>query len=131
MALIAKIARQTNLLALNATIEAARAGEAGRGFAVVAQEVKSLSMETQRATDEIARRIAHLQSDAQSSIAAVQQIAGAVEAIRPVFASVVDAVDGQIETIGELSRSAGDSAAFIGTWHPAQAPSTRLPSRRK
>lgn len=114
VALIAKIARQTNLLALNATIEAARAGEAGRGFAVVAQEVKSLSMETQRATDEIARRIAHLQSDAQSSIAAVQQIAGAVEAIRPVFASVVDAVDGQIETIGELSRSAGDSAAFIG-----------------
>ena len=114
VALIAKIARQTNLLALNATIEAARAGEAGKGFAVVAQEVKSLSMETQRATDEIGRRIAHLQSDAQASIAAVQQIAGAVEAIRPVFSSVVEAVDGQIQTISELSRSAGDSAAFIG-----------------
>ncbi|AVO44284.1 chemotaxis protein [Phreatobacter cathodiphilus] len=113
VALIAKIARQTNLLALNATIEAARAGEAGRGFAVVATEVKGLSLETQRATDEIARRIAQLQADSQASIAAVQQIAGAVEAIRPVFATVADAVEQQVATIGELSRSAGDSAAFI------------------
>ena len=113
VALIAKIARQTNLLALNATIEAARAGEAGRGFAVVASEVKNLSQETQRATDEIARRIAQLQADAQASIAAVQQIAGAVEAIRPVFATVADAVDQQVETIQDLSRSAGETASFI------------------
>ncbi|MDP2802451.1 MAG: methyl-accepting chemotaxis protein [Phreatobacter sp.] len=111
--LIGKIARQTNLLALNATIEAARAGEAGKGFAVVATEVKSLSLETQRAIDEISRRIAQLQADSQASIAAVQQIAGAVDAIRPVFASVAEAVEQQVATIGELSRSAGDSAAFI------------------
>lgn len=111
--LIAKIARQTNLLALNATIEAARAGEAGRGFAVVANEVKSLSLETQRAIDEISRRIAKLQADSQASITAVQQIAGAVDAIRPVFASVAEAVEQQVATIGELSRSAGNSAAFI------------------
>ena len=53
--LIAAIAKQTNLLALNAKIEAARAGAAGRGFAVVADEVKALSVETQKATDEIAQ----------------------------------------------------------------------------
>lgn len=113
--LIARIARQTNLLALNATIEAARAGELGKGFAVVATEVKMLSQETQKATDEIARRIAQLQADSQSSIAAVQRIAGAVEAIRPVFASVADAVEEQVATIGELSRSASETARFVET----------------
>ncbi|MCZ0732629.1 methyl-accepting chemotaxis protein [Phreatobacter sp. AB_2022a] len=113
--LIARIARQTNLLALNATIEAARAGELGKGFAVVATEVKMLSQETQKATDEIARRIAQLQADSQSSITAVQKIAGAVEAIRPVFASVADAVEEQVATIGDLSRSAGETARFVET----------------
>jgi hypothetical protein len=50
---IRSITGQTRILALNATIEAARAGEAGRGFGVVAGEVKNVSAEVARLSDEM------------------------------------------------------------------------------
>ena len=113
VSLISAIAKQTNLLALNATIEAVRAGDAGRGFAVVANEVKALSTATQNATEEISRKIDQLQRDAQESIAAVSRIMKSIEAIRPVFATVASAIEEQIATTGELSRSAADSSRFV------------------
>ena len=111
--LISKIAKQTNLLALNATIEAARAGEAGRGFAVVANEVKSLSVETQKATDEIVRRIEKLQGDAQASIEALGRISAVIDGIRPVFSAIAAAVEEQGATAGELSKNAATASGFV------------------
>jgi methyl-accepting chemotaxis protein len=111
--LISKIAKQTNLLALNATIEAARAGAAGRGFAVVANEVKALSVETQKATDEIVRRIENLQHDAQASIEALGRIGAVIEGIRPVFAAIAAAVEEQGATAGELSKNAATASGFV------------------
>ncbi|MFD2446556.1 methyl-accepting chemotaxis protein [Bacillus sp. CGMCC 1.16607] len=51
--LINNISRQTNLLGLNASIEAARAGQYGKGFTVVANEVRKLSSESSKASQEV------------------------------------------------------------------------------
>ncbi|SUB00378.1 Methyl-accepting chemotaxis protein 4 [Pannonibacter phragmitetus] len=111
--LISGIAKQTNLLALNATIEAARAGDAGRGFAVVASEVKALSVETQKATEEIVSKIERLQASADLSTTSVSRIIDAVAELRPSFAEVENAIREQVATTSDISQRANQTAAFI------------------
>ena len=109
---ITAVSRQTNLLALNATIEAARAGEAGRGFAVVAGEVKALAVETGRAADDVRNRIAKLREGAAASGAAIQAMTGAIEAVRPAFATVNGITEEQAETVRHLASEAQRASDF-------------------
>ena len=128
--LIRNIAGQTNLLALNATIEAARAGEAGRGFAVVASEVKSLAVQTAKATEQIAGQIEAVQSSTRVAVDAIrrntermreidgytsavalslQQQDSATDEISHNVASAAQGAKGMVGILDEVTRAVGDT----------------------
>lgn len=108
---ISSIAAQTNLLALNATIEAARAGEAGRGFAVVANEVKQLAQQTAKATEDISRKIAGMQSITKEATEAITQVGAIIGRINENVMSIAGAVEEQTATTNEISHSVNGAAA--------------------
>ena len=88
--IIGQIAERTSVLALNASMQAVAAGEAGRGFAVVADEVKRLAENARDAT---------------------QQIAGLVNAIQSDTTETLQAMNGTITQVVDISRLADKAGA--------------------
>ena len=109
--LIRAIAEQTNLLALNATIEAARAGDAGKGFAVVASEVKQLAEQTAKATEEIGRKIAEVQSATTLAVESISHIVQTIDRIQRTSEAIAGAVEEQGAATGEIAQNTQRAAA--------------------
>jgi methyl-accepting chemotaxis protein len=108
--LIRAIAGQTNLLALNATIEAARAGEAGKGFAVVASEVKSLAVQTAKATEDISTLIKSVQGATEGAVDAIGRIAARMHEIDTCATAVSASVSQQGSATSEISHNVTSAA---------------------
>jgi methyl-accepting chemotaxis protein len=108
--LIQQIAAQTNLLALNATIEAARAGDAGRGFAVVASEVKSLAVQTAKATEVISGQIVAVQASTNGAVEEIRSIENYMNEISTYASGVSAAIEEQSASTREISTGVSNAA---------------------
>jgi methyl-accepting chemotaxis protein len=108
--LIQDIAGQTNLLALNATIEAARAGESGRGFAVVASEVKSLAVQTAKATEAIGGQILAVQTATARSVESIRRISERMHEIQHYASGVAASIEQQSAATSNISSNVMNAA---------------------
>ena len=92
------ITSQTNLLSLNASIEAARAGEKGKGFSVVANEIRKLSGQTNKFSEQTKNVIDSIQADTQN-------VVSKFETFQQLFFEAETASGEIAETFGHISEN--------------------------
>lgn len=85
---IEEITSRTNLLAINAAIEAARVGNSGNGFLIVAEQIRTLSVQSQQASENVkiilaglAKALNATETKVNSGLSAIQYGIGNLEHI--------------------------------------------------
>ncbi len=117
---VQSIADQTNLLALNAAIEAARAGEAGRGFAVVADEVRNLSRNSDKFSEEIREVVKASKNNINQAQSMIESMASKdmnitinskanIDKMMKDIASMNDAVSNKLNEVSHLTGQIDDN----------------------
>jgi methyl-accepting chemotaxis protein len=115
--IIGQIAERTSVLALNASMQAVAAGDAGRGFAVVADEVKRLAENARQATQQISSLVNAIQADTGETIQAMNgTIAQVVE-----ISKLADQAGGQMNDTRVATEQLASAVRSIASSTQAQS----------